>query len=175
MIISKNNLKKAMTVGLVAMLLTNSFSAAAFAAEVDGAEPAIVMDTKLPKSGEEIIEDKTEGDSGEEPSGEDIDKKGDAVTPSTVPSSGGSDEDEKKYSKEERQEYPAFGEYATINGVKIAVTADEGVFPQGAELSIKRAGYADKKQAEEALEDARDKDQNVAKSYTFDIKVLDKD
>ena len=77
--------------------------------------------------------------------------------------------------KESTEEAPAFERSQTIDGVKITVTADEGVFPEGAELSVKRAGYADRKQAEEAVEDAREEEQNVAKSYTFDIKVLDQD
>ena len=57
----KNTVKRIATLGLAALLLTNSFPATAFADEIDGTEPAIVMDKELPESSEEVIA----GESGE--------------------------------------------------------------------------------------------------------------
>ncbi len=69
----------------------------------------------------------------------------------------------------------AFSESKSIDGVKITVSADEGVFPKGATLSVKKVTLAQEKQAEKAVESERDEDKQVAASYTYDIKVLDKD
>ena len=202
----KNTMKRIATLGLAAVLLTNSFPTAAFAAEIDRAEPAIVMDEELPESSEEVsagessegasdevlsegIEEisgkemageKAEGNykdqlSGKESSDEENDTTGDAVTPSTAPVSDDTDEDDNKDTKEDKEEYPAFEESKSIDGVRITVMADEGVFPEGATLSVEKVTKAQEEQAEEAVESERDKDQNVVASYTFDIKVLDKD
>lgn len=73
------------------------------------------------------------------------------------------------------EDAPAFEQSKSIDGVKVSVTADEGVFPEVATLSVEKVTVEQEKQAEEAVEDERPADQNVAVSYTYDIKVLDKD
>ncbi len=70
---------------------------------------------------------------------------------------------------------PAFEESKTIGDVTITVSAEEGIFPEDAELSVKKADMVKEEQAEEAVNDVRDENVNVAASYTYDIKVLDKD
>ena len=59
--------------------------------------------------------------------------------------------------------------------MRITVEADEGVFPEGSTLSVEKVTLVHEKQAEEAVESERDEDKQVAASYTYDIKVLDKD
>ena len=62
--------------------------------------------------------------------------------------------------------YPAFSQSRTVSGVTVSVSAPEGVFPEGAKLSVT---------AVPAATAERDDNVNVALSFTFDIKVLDKD
>ena len=71
--------------------------------------------------------------------------------------------------------YPAFVQSETIDGVKITVGAEEGVFPEGAVLSAEKVSKTREEEALEAVEEERPGEQNVAASYTYDIKVLDKD
>ncbi len=54
---------------------------------------------------------------------------------------------EKESVSEDRAEKEAFAESRTINGVTISVEAEEGVFPEDAVLSIKKANYIKEKQA----------------------------
>ena len=66
-----------------------------------------------------------------------------------------------------------FAQSRTVNGVIVTVRAEPGVFPEGAQLSVKRVPVYKQRQADAAVEEARDENQNVAVSYTFDIKVID--
>lgn len=75
----------------------------------------------------------------------------------------------------EEKKTPAFKESRSVDGVTVTVEAEEGVFPEGAALYVKKVTAAQEKQAEEAVENERSNGQNVAVSYTYDIKVLDKD
>ena len=181
----KNVLKRIATTGLAVVMLVAQTPATAFAAEeqlpvteaiediviesagdiITGADDEAVTEaTDAPdKDGnvEEISEDDTEdeeavtSDDGISDDGntdasdiQDEDKK-------EADTSEEEKEDEKSANKEDGK-MPVFEESQSISGVKITVTAEEGVFPEDAELSVKRAGYADRKQAEEAVEDARD-------------------
>jgi len=72
-------------------------------------------------------------------------------------------------------EKPAFSDFEILNGVKITVTAPEGVFPEGSELSVERVPVYAQQMVDIAVEGERESDRNVAVSYTFDIKVLDGD
>ena len=62
------------------------------------------------------------------------------------------------------EEQPAFEESETIDGVKITVAAEEGVFPEGAVLSVEKVTKEQEKQAEDAVEAERSEEQNVAAS-----------
>lgn len=66
-----------------------------------------------------------------------------------------------------------FNQSETVNGVVVSVSALPGVFPEGAALSVKRVPTYKQRQAGQAIDEVRDEDQNVATSYTFDIKVID--
>lgn len=65
-----------------------------------------------------------------------------------------------------------FEQSIVVDGVLITVKADKGVFPEGASLYARRATAEETEVAEEAVENERESE-NVAASYTFDIKVLD--
>ncbi len=70
--------------------------------------------------------------------------------------------------------YPAFSEAIKVDDVVVLVEAKEGVFPEGASLSVKKVTDEAEKEVDIKLEDVRKKEVNIAASYTFDIKVLDK-
>ena len=72
-------------------------------------------------------------------------------------------------------EYPAFEMSETIDGIRITVTAEEGAFPADAVLVVERVPVVRAAQAEEAVSEQRPEGQNVAVSYTFDIRVEDQE
>ena len=76
---------------------------------------------------------------------------------------------------ETEEERPAFSESMIISGVKITVTAPEGVFPGNARLFVESVPVQAQQMVDEAIEGERGSDVHVAVSYTFDIKVLDPD
>ncbi|MBE6121433.1 MAG: hypothetical protein E7190_01805 [Erysipelotrichaceae bacterium] len=71
--------------------------------------------------------------------------------------------------------YPAFTDTKTAGGVTVALTAGEGVFPEGVSLSVEPAADECRQDVDAAVENVRAADVTVAVSYTFDIKVLDQD
>ncbi len=87
-------------------------------------------------------------------------------------------DDQKKESEKDddsekpEKEYPAFKQNKTVNGVTVTVEADEGVFPENAKLSVTSVSSSE---TEKDIKAERDNDQNVAVSYTFDIKILDEE
>ena len=82
-------------------------------------------------------------------------------------------EEDEEDLEDEDTEYPAFDQNKTVNGVVITVKAPEGVFPEGAELSVSTVSSSEQEAVDAAVEDVRDDDVNVAVSYSFDIKVID--
>ena len=73
---------------------------------------------------------------------------------------------------EEAEEAVPFDQSMTVNGVTVTVQAEAGVFPADAVLSVARVPVMKRREADAAVEEVRDEDQNVAVSYTFDIKVV---
>ncbi len=70
---------------------------------------------------------------------------------------------------------PAFEKSQVVDGVRVNVKADAGVFPEGATLSVSKVSLAEEQAVEAAVDEERADNKNVVESYTFDIKVLDKD
>ena len=68
----------------------------------------------------------------------------------------------------------AFDESRTVDGVKVRVTAEAGVFPEGATLKVEKLKGADKAEAEAAVDEETD-GLAIAKEYLFDITILDKE
>ncbi len=139
------------------------------------------------EAAEENTEDEDRNDltAEEKESEEEPDKEDGASISENVPAEDeentGSEEDsiaekeDEESSEEEAEDYPAFEETVRIDGVKITVSAEEGVFPEDASLSVKKVTSTQEKKAKEAVEEERDEDHTVAVSYTYDIKVLDAD
>ena len=129
-------------------------------APVDGGEPAQPAE-EIPAGGFSI---ETEGSDGIELLPEEIQNELDGVGPDPEIPDGNPAE----------AALP-FDQSRTVNGVVVTVKADAGVFPTNAQLSVKRVPTYKKREAAAAIDEVRDEDQNVAVSYTFDIKVIDPD
>ncbi len=65
---------------------------------------------------------------------------------------------------------PAFEQAVEVDGVKVTVSAPEGVFPEGARLSVTSVPSS---RVENAVAGERDAGVTVAAAYTFDVKVID--
>ena len=83
----------------------------------------------------------------------------------------GKDKDKGK-DKENEKEFPAFCESTSVGDITITVEAEEGVFPAGAKLFAESISSSE---TSGAISEKRSGDQNVARTYSFDIKVLDED
>ena len=68
-----------------------------------------------------------------------------------------------------------FDQTVTVDRVKIKVTAEEGAFEEGAKLIAARVPSTQLKQVENAVADARAKDELVTSAYAFDIKIVTQD
>ena len=68
----------------------------------------------------------------------------------------------------------SFDSTVTVDGVKINVTADEGVFPDGSELSARKVSSSEKTKTEDTINKTYEQE-NVAAGYTFDITITDAD
>ena len=75
--------------------------------------------------------------------------------------------------KAPNNEAEAFCERVSVNGVTITVYAEAGVFPEGAVLHAEKVPGSSLSGIDAAVEEQRSRNENVAASYTFDIKVLD--
>ena len=76
--------------------------------------------------------------------------------------------------EEKKDSKPSFSDEAKINGVKVSVKAAEGIFPEGAKLSVEKVSKDNQKKVDKAVDEAREDNLNVAAVYSFDVKVLDK-
>ena len=68
---------------------------------------------------------------------------------------------------------PGFEQSAVVDGVKISVKADDGVFKDAKALKVRKVSNSEAEKVNEAIEEKRETGKNVATSYTFDIAVLD--
>ena len=81
---------------------------------------------------------------------------------------------EEEETDEEISEEP-FYEVQVVDGIAVSVSADPGVFPEGASLFVRAVDPSEKESIDSAVEEHIEEDSNVVTSYTFDIKVLDAD
>ena len=76
---------------------------------------------------------------------------------------------------EEPAEGQSFDQTVTVDNVKIRVTAEAGAFEEGAKLSAAKVPSTQLKEVENAIADARAKDERVTSAYAFDIKIMSQD
>ena len=85
-------------------------------------------------------------------------------------------EDNDVQDKSDAAKYPEFNpEPVIIDGVAINVFAPKGVFPEGAYLSVSKISELSQSEVYNAIDKVNDDSRKTAKSYTYDIKILDKD
>ena len=84
--------------------------------------------------------------------------------------SGSQTESQEKQSEEDDVSYPKFYQEKTVSGVRITVSADEGVFPEGSSLSVKKVSRGEESRVDNAISGVREGE--VVSQYTFDIKIL---
>ncbi len=117
-----------------------------------------------PEDDEADEEHATEADKTED--GTEVDEDGNAAAEEVAPDDTDPDD--------EKEDHPAFNDSCDIGGVIITVEADEGVFPDGAFLSVRKIHGGEEAAVDEAVEGIRAEDRRVAASYTYDIKIRDK-
>ena len=72
--------------------------------------------------------------------------------------------------------YPEFNpEPIIIDGVIINVFAPEGVFPKGATLNVSKISDESQLEVDNVIDKVNDDSRKTVKSYTYDIKIIDKD
>ena len=147
------------------------------ATEISGSETEPVAAEEAAGSVDEEAEaEETDDEASEEETA--VDEEADGEVP---PEDEETEEtiDEEALSDEEAEEvfsdYPAFDQSQTVDGVEIRAEAPEGVFPEGAVLSVTRILKEDRKSVQEALDTEREENRAVASSYTFDICVIDEE
>ena len=77
--------------------------------------------------------------------------------------------------EESEAEPIAFVKSTALDGVRITVSADPGVFPADAVLSVQSVPVDAQQRVDAAVDAKRDENTTLVVSYTFDIKVLDAD
>ena len=100
-------------------------------------------------------------------------------TPESEPATANAAEVTENKEETKASEKPAqgqvFDQTVTVDRVKIKVTAEEGAFEEGARLIAARVPSTQLKQVENAVADARAKDELVTSAYAFDIKIVTQD
>ena len=118
---------------------------------------------------EEVVETETQKESAAEVTEEPEE------TEKTTETAEVTENKEETKASEKPAEGQAFDQTVTVDRVKVRVTAEEGAFEEGAKLSVVRVPSTQLKEVENAVADARAKDELVKSAYAFDVKVVGKD
>ena len=118
---------------------------------------------------EEVVETETQKESAAEVTEEPEE------TEKTTETAEVTENKEETKASEKPAEGQAFDQTVTVDRVKVRVTAEEGAFEEGAKLSVVRVPSTQLKEVENAVADARAKDELVKSAYAFDVKVAGKD
>ena len=131
-------------------------------AEVPAEEPEEVAETQPQE--ESAVEVAKETETTEE-----------TKTPETEAATAATENKEEAKTSEKPEENQAFDQTVTVDNVKIKVTAEAGAFEEGAKLSAARVPSTQLKEVENAVADARAKDELVKSAYAFDVKIMSQD
>ena len=131
-------------------------------AEVPAEEPEEVAETQPQE--ESAVEVAKETETTEE-----------TKTPETEAATAATENKEEAKTSEKPEENQAFDQTVTVDNVKIKVTAEAGTFEEGAKLSAARVPSTQLKEVENAVADARAKDELVKSAYAFDVKIMSQD
>ena len=169
---------------IIAMLLLsfmiialNSFSGsgAIYAYEDEQADaPAVAEQTAHDAESETTSEPAEMTSEPGEITTEEIETISESVETTTEPAETTSEPETESAAEADETVYAAFDESITVDGVKVRVTADAGVFPEGATLKVKKLKGVEREEAREAVDEKTD-GLAIAKEYIFDITILDKE
>ena len=141
---------------------TKEEEAAPVEIEVPAEEPEEVAETQPQE--ESAVEVTEETETAEE-----------TKTPETEAATAATENKEETKASEKPAEGQVFDQTVTVDNVKIRVTAEAGAFEEGAKLSAARVPSTQLKEVENAIADARAKDERVTSAYAFDIKIMSQD
>ena len=137
--------------------------------EAPAEEPAPAETEASVEEPEEVVETETQKESAAEVTEEPEE------TEKTTETAEVTENKEETKASEKPAEGQAFDQTVTVDRVKVRVTAEEGAFEEGAKLSVVRVPSTQLKEVENAVADARAKDELVKSAYAFDVKVAGKD
>ena len=123
---------------------------------------------------EEAVETETQNESAVEVT-EELEETRTQETEKTTETAAVTENKEETKASEKPAEGKSFDQTATVDRVKVRMTAEEGAFEEGAKLSVVRVPSTQLKEVENAVADARAKDELVKSAYAFDVKVVGKD
>ena len=161
---------KMLAAALVAVqIAVTAMPATAFAAENDQIQETVQAAQEQVEEPEEVVETETQKESAAEVTEEPEE------TEKTTETAEVTENKEETNASEKPAEGQAFDQTVTVDRVKVRVTAEEGAFEEGAKLSVVRVPSTQLKEVENAVADARAKDELVKSAYAFDVKVAGKD
>ena len=150
-------------------IAVTAMPATAFAAENDQIQETVQAAQEQVEEPEEVVETETQKESAAEVTEEPEE------TEKTTETAEVTENKEETKASEKPAEGQAFDQTVTVDRVKVRVTAEEGAFEEGAKLSVVRVPSTQLKEVENAVADARAKDELVKSAYAFDVKVVGKD
>ena len=161
---------KMLAAALVAVqIAVTAMPATAFAAENDQIQETVQAAQEQVEEPEEVVETETQKESAAEVTEEPEE------TEKTTETAEVTENKEETKASEKPAEGQAFDQTVTVDRVKVRVTAEEGAFEEGAKLSVVRVPSTQLKEVENAVADARAKDELVTSAYAFDIKIVTQD
>lgn len=118
-----------------------------------------------------ITEETADTEQAEDTADAEEEEQAEAPKEETVPAEEAAQEEAApvEEAEEEAEEEVAFSDEETLDGVTIKVTADEGVFPEGAELEVRDLTAKEEKDAKKAIDEITDEKADT--EYLFDISV----
>ena len=162
----------------VAAEIKEEAPAAEAQAPVKEEEPAPVEAAAPIEEPEETTETETQEENTVEVT-EETEAAEEIKTPESEPATANAAEVTENKEETKASENPEEGKYfdqtVIVDQVRIKVTAEEGAFAEGSKLIAARVPSTQLKQVENAVADARAKDELVTSAYAFDIKIVTQD
>ena len=161
---------------LAVQIAVTTMPATALAAENDQVQEMVQEQIEAPADEpEEVVEIQTQEESAVEVS-EETETAEETTTPEAEAATAEATENkEETKASENPEEGKSFDQTVIIDQVRIKVTAEEGAFEEGTKLIAARVPSTQLKQVENAVADARAKDELVISAYAFDIKIVTQD
>ena len=161
---------------LAVQIAVTTMPATALAAENDQVQETVQEQIEAPADEpEEVVEIQTQEESAVEVS-EETETAEETTTPEAEAATAEATENKEETKVSENpEEGKSFDQTVIIDQVRIKVTAEEGAFEEGTKLIAARVPSTQLKQVENAVADARAKDELVISAYAFDIKIVTQD